>query len=449
MLNLAFKPVLVVDDDEVFGTALSRWLLELGYQAVVAPTAQAAIHALTSRSDFALVMLDLGLPDIPGHALLHQLTTQGFDAPVIVVSATEDVSDVVRAWRAHAADFLAKPFGIEDLANAIARVTRPKAARVRAPRARSETPAAPASAPSGGSRPADVAPVSPDDSAEPQAAAPVWTDRPLLDLLNHAIRGGSIEIPVVDPAVANLQQFLTRSDYTMQEVADAVGRDGALASGVLRIANSAQFARGGAVTSLAEACSRLGALRVVGIALEVAVRNQFTLSEEPYRTIMGAVWRNAAATALLAEGLGRSLGRADADDLYLAGLLHNLGEIVCVKLLADADGSGLPLPDRAAMWAEVTEIHERFGRAVAMRWKLPEHLVKIIGHHHRPARTPENSDDRRRRLLVVGAWSLAVENGFAYFPEHAGAESRRYLTTLGVKSQAVDKLVAEIPSWKL
>src|SRR5690606_8960057 len=151
--------------------------------------------------------------------------------------------------------------------------------------------------------------------------------------------------------------------------------------------------------------------------------------------------------ALLAEGLGRALGRADADDLYLAGLLHNLGEIVCVKLLADADGSGLPLPDRAAMWAEVTEIHERFGRAVAMRWKLPEHLVKIIGHHHRPARTPENSDDRRRRLLVVGAWSLAVENGFAYFPEHAGAESRRYLTTLGVKSQAVDKLVAETPSW--
>lgn len=252
----------------------------------------------------------------------------------------------------------------------------------------------------------------------------------------------------MDPSVANLQRFLTRSDYGMPEVADAVSRDGALVTGVLRIANSAQFARGTQVTSLADACSRLGANRVVGIALEVAVRNQFTLPDEPYRGIMSAVWRNASASAWLAGELGRALGRHDADDLYLAALLHNLGEVVCIKLLAELEQTGISLPPHDVLWNTVGGIHERIGRSVASRWNLPPTIVKLIGHHHRPARTPENVEDRNIRMVVTGAWAFAVENGFSYFPQHDGAESRRYFTTLGVKPAAVDDLATALASWR-
>lgn len=458
-LNLQFQRVLIIDDDEVFGTAMARWLLELGFEADHAGTVRDAVDILNGGCTPTLIFLDLCLPDLSGHALLHQFRRQGFPAPVIVISGTDDVREAVRAMREQPADFLKKPFSLDELSAAIERALAtqaplggavPAAAYAAAPRplpnhgyAVAASTAAPPPQPGPPTPPPSAAEAAPESAGK---AAPQKV-RAIVSLLNDAIRDGSISIPVVDPNVANLQQFLTRSDYTMQEVADAVGRDGALAAGVLRIANSAQYSRGAEVTSLFEACTRLGSNRVVGIGLEVAVRNQFTLSEEPFRTLMASLWRNAVLTARIVENLARAMGRSDVEDLYVGALLHNLGEIVCVKLFADLKRLGQPVPELPRMCTEIYKLHEHFGRAVASTWKLPKRLLRVIGHHHRPASTPEPPDDRIVRLLVLGSWSLALEQGYTYFPEHAATESQRQFQVAGVPAGAVEKVVQAIPTW--
>jgi len=471
MLKLDFKHALVIDDDESFGIATGRWLQDLGYEGRLVTTAKDAIAALNGDVKFSLILLDLHLPDISGHALLSLLNRQGFRCPVIVMSGAADVNDVIRVWREDAHDFLQKPFSIDELTRSIERanevsaessVPTPVATRGdRVPAGSPRVPATSAPPAAGPPRPAEpVTPATPfPGSTTPATSFPGSTTpatssavslesgNSMMAMLNDALRDGSISIPVVDPNVANLQRFLTRSDYTMQDVADAVSRDGALAAGVLRIANSAQYSRGAAVSSLLEACSFLGANRVVGIALEVAVRNQFTLSDEPFRSIMSSIWKNAAVTARAAEHLGRATGRGDTDNLHLMGLLHNLGEVVCIKLFSDARRLGHSLPPVERMCAEIFAIHEQFGRAVATAWKLPKPLVKVIARHHRPASNPERPADRATRALIVGAWALAVENGYPYFPEHPQSESKKYLQLVDLKPEAVEKLVAEIPSW--
>jgi len=440
MLSLAFQPALIIEDDASFADAAARWLLELGYEAKIAASARAAVELLNEPSECALILLDLGLPDVSGHTLLRQLRMHGPVAPVIVMSGTEEVGDVVRAWRERASDFLHKPFTLDDLKAAIIR------ARARWDRARAP-PSTPASHPE----------VVPEPSQAPPGSLPVSVERasndavpharrlrPVVALLNEAIRDGSINLPAIDPSVANLRRFLSHRDYTQQDVVSLFARDHALTAKILRTVNLPIHGVHAAMHSLDEACTRLGAHRVVGIVLEIAIRRQFTLAGEPFEGIMEKLWRNAVVTARIAEVLARALERPDVSTSYLIALLHNLGEIVCVKLFSDASRTGHSLPNEARICGEITEIHEHFGRAVASTWKLPRALVKIVARHHRPASVPEHADDRSIRNLVLAAWALAIEHGYDYFPEHPGAESRRYLEALAISLDGRDHILSEI-----
>jgi two-component system response regulator AtoC len=106
--------VLIIDDDEPFGTALSTWLVELGFQATIATTASHGV-SLLKQTDCDVLLLELELPDIHGLAVLRQLEREGHRTPVVVMSGSAETEDVVQVWRQNAVDFLSKPFQIEEL----------------------------------------------------------------------------------------------------------------------------------------------------------------------------------------------------------------------------------------------------------------------------------------------------------------------------------------------
>lgn len=102
--------ILIVDDDPSISAMISEALLNAGYTVEKAYSGTEASMVL-ARSRPDLIVLDLMLPGLSGEALLPQL--QGI--PVIVVSAKADVTDRVALLLAGAADYLTKPFHIQEL----------------------------------------------------------------------------------------------------------------------------------------------------------------------------------------------------------------------------------------------------------------------------------------------------------------------------------------------
>lgn len=104
--------VLVVDDEPQILRALKINLSVRGYEVVTAATGAGALRAAAEqRPD--VVILDLGLPDISGIAVLAGL--RGWlTAPVIVLSARTDSADKVEALDAGADDYVTKPFGMDE-----------------------------------------------------------------------------------------------------------------------------------------------------------------------------------------------------------------------------------------------------------------------------------------------------------------------------------------------
>ena len=114
--------LLIVEDDERIRTALIRALRERGHAVSSAPTAMAGLQqAVEERPD--LVVLDLGLPDMDGRALLRMLRAVSA-VPVIIATARDDDDSVVQALDAGADDYVLKPFQAGQLEARIRAVLR-------------------------------------------------------------------------------------------------------------------------------------------------------------------------------------------------------------------------------------------------------------------------------------------------------------------------------------
>ena len=105
--------LVLIEDDPAIRTALERALSRRGHAVYAAPTAMAGLELVTSRSP-DVVVLDLGLPDVDGTQVLGMI--RGISAvPVIVATARDDETEMVRVLDLGADDYVVKPFSAEQL----------------------------------------------------------------------------------------------------------------------------------------------------------------------------------------------------------------------------------------------------------------------------------------------------------------------------------------------
>ena len=108
------KRILIVEDEERISSFVSKGLTASGYTTTLAQTGEEAI-TLTRTSEFDLMILDIGLPDIDGFEILQRLRARDKDLPVIIVTARDSVGDTVHGLEGGADDYVTKPFRFEEL----------------------------------------------------------------------------------------------------------------------------------------------------------------------------------------------------------------------------------------------------------------------------------------------------------------------------------------------
>jgi len=106
--------VLLVEDDLMVGAAVRKGLRQDGFAVDWVQDGKAAELAL-QQEDYALLLLDLGLPQKSGLAVLQSLRAQGNKIPVLITTARDAVADRVAGLDAGADDYLIKPFDLEEL----------------------------------------------------------------------------------------------------------------------------------------------------------------------------------------------------------------------------------------------------------------------------------------------------------------------------------------------
>ena len=112
-MNAPSIKVLVIDDEPPIRKLLRMGLSSQGYDILEAPNGKTALELLAQGP--ALIILDLGLPDIQGHELLRTIRARNEGVPIVVLSSRGDEAGKVQALDLGADDYLTKPFGMDEL----------------------------------------------------------------------------------------------------------------------------------------------------------------------------------------------------------------------------------------------------------------------------------------------------------------------------------------------
>jgi DNA-binding response OmpR family regulator len=107
--------LLIVEDDDIVADAIARGLAAADYSILRVGSAEAAQAAIADE-EFAMAVIDVGLPDADGLSFVRRLRSSGKTLPTLILTARCTLSDKVKALDLGADDFLSKPFEAAELA---------------------------------------------------------------------------------------------------------------------------------------------------------------------------------------------------------------------------------------------------------------------------------------------------------------------------------------------
>ncbi len=232
----------------------------------------------------------------------------------------------------------------------------------------------------------------------------------------------SPDLPTLPETVLDLMGLLRREDVASSEITERIRRDPALSARILRAANGAAIARAGvSVATVESALARLGLRRVGSLCLAVETIRAF---DGAGRLDHRAFWEHSFTVASVAVAIGEAATVPDSGDLYMAGLLHDVGLLVLDQRLpaayeqvVDEAPSGVP---RSHWEREVLGMdHGGIAAHLLGRWSMPETMVAAVGGHHASAGVEVSSAGA---LVLRAAEGLIVEYGLALEAEEGWQE---------------------------
>ncbi|HET7809996.1 MAG TPA: HDOD domain-containing protein [Steroidobacteraceae bacterium] len=221
-------------------------------------------------------------------------------------------------------------------------------------------------------------------------------------LLNESVTTDSLELPPPPQVAAEIMK-LTRGEVAGDVAADAsaaqlaqlIQRDLSLAGQVMRVANSALYARRTPVVTLPQAIAWLGIREIRNIAFAVAIHGQ-VFNTTFFRHQMADLWRESVTVALFAQEVAR-LKRRNVESAYLCGLLHRVGMAVILNRAgAAAIKHGLN-PEPGQILSLAARHEARVGTHVGIAWSLPPAVAASIAHW----RNPPDAELSRTEVMEV------------------------------------------------
>jgi len=205
-------------------------------------------------------------------------------------------------------------------------------------------------------------------------------------------------IPTFPENIITLMQMCSDHDADIDKIAQTIKLDVSVTSDVIKLANSAGFITGQRVDDINRAVMKIGLKNLNYILLASNARK---IMESRYNKFE-EVWEHCNRVAFYSRqiALKFKLSAAGADNAYIAGLLHDLGQVILLAVDMDSVRKIAEIVhDRDIITSTIMEelsigiSHAEIGHMVAEKWNFPELLGQIIRYHHSPLNFPEEFRD--------------------------------------------------------
>ncbi|MGD8667619.1 MAG: HDOD domain-containing protein [Desulfobacterales bacterium] len=201
--------------------------------------------------------------------------------------------------------------------------------------------------------------------------------------------------PGMPTTAAKLLPLLEDSDSTATEIESILKYDPGLTANILKLTNSAYFGIPTRISSVRQAIVLLGWKRLLQVVMTICMSPLMNKTIPGYDLPRGALWQHSVAVSVAAEILVKALRIPDADEVFTAALLHDVGKLILggfvkedLQQIEDMVTKGITFDVAESMVLGTN--HAEIGGQILDKWSFPSELVSAVQWHHDPESCEES-----------------------------------------------------------
>lgn len=224
----------------------------------------------------------------------------------------------------------------------------------------------------------------------------------------------SENLPVLPQAVSSVLKLADSPNVSPRQIAQCIERDPAITGKVLRAANSAYYGFSN-VNTVGRAISCLGMNSIRSLVISVALQNMLAGRSHSQAFNKTEFWKHSLAVGIACRILGTMKMPYKADEIYSAGMMHDVGYIALDRFAAremdemvrqsKASGASLTMLMQMTLGFD----HRAVGALLADKWHLPPMMRNAVLYHLEPE---EDGDFFETTAIVSAGDVLANQAGF-------------------------------------
>jgi HD-like signal output (HDOD) protein len=225
-------------------------------------------------------------------------------------------------------------------------------------------------------------------------AAPVLKPERFADQIPPKLRNENLKLPETPLMVAELNKVIDNPYASASDIAAIVNQSASLSALLLRIVNSVFYNFAEKIDSISWAVTLIGTTEVVNLAYGISIMEAF--KDIPRQVIdVQSFIRHSLFCGILSRILGARKNLVQTEQLFVSGLLHDIGRLVMYKYYPEHSHALLSLRDeqQKPLYRVEEEFggiqHAAIGYYLMKKWNLPGELVDVIFHHHTPCRAKD------------------------------------------------------------
>jgi putative nucleotidyltransferase with HDIG domain len=232
----------------------------------------------------------------------------------------------------------------------------------------------------------------------------------MVENIISSFQRGEIALPSLPQINTKFNEMVSKG-ANLQEVGDILKKDAAISSKLIGVANSVYYQGETETKNLGHAISRLGLDTTKHYVDAICNRTLYTTSNKKFVEFMEKLWEHSLSCAYASETVSEAIKVKLQDDAFTLGLLHDIGKLVLLQIVAELETNGKlgEDVDRVELLNALDTHHSKIGAALLKKWEFPSGYIQIAMYHD----NLEEADPISKELLVVHfANSLVKSMGY-------------------------------------
>ncbi|UCF93854.1 MAG: HDOD domain-containing protein [Desulfobacterales bacterium] len=201
---------------------------------------------------------------------------------------------------------------------------------------------------------------------------------------------GVQDLPTLPRTVLKITELVNDPKSSARDLARIITDDQVLTARLLKLVNSSFYGFPQRIATVTGAIVLLGFDAIRNLLLTTSVFDLFAHKYKKARLNQEKFWDHSLGCAVGSKVIGNHIRQDKVEELFVSGLLHDIGKIVAMMYLPEEFARVMALVTEqnilmtAAEEAVLGYTHAEIGQALAERWNLPPKLAHVIAHHHHP-----------------------------------------------------------------